>query len=227
MRVAELPAAERPREKLIGQGAASLSDAELLAVLLRTGTRGASVLEFAQRWLGECGGLTELSRLDVRELLRRPGVGPAKATLLAAALELGCRLAREALGDRPLLDRPELVAEYLLRRHADERVEVFGALTLDARHRLLREYALHRGGRTHSDVEPGEVFHEAILDNANALVLWHTHPSGDPSPSADDVELTRRLVEAGRLLNVSVLDHIVVARAGWVSLRQRGAATFA
>jgi DNA repair protein RadC len=227
VKVSELSPSDRPREKLLERGAVALSEAELLAVLLRTGRRGEPVLDLARAWLTETGGLAALARLDVRALLLRPGVGPAKGAMLAAALELGRRLAREALADRPVLDRPELVADVLVRGHARERVELFGVLTLDTRHRLLREHTLHRGARAHSEVEPGEVFHEAILDNAHAVVIWHTHPSGDPSPSADDVELTRRLVEAGRLLNVAVLDHIVVARSGWVSLRQRGVAAFA
>ena len=101
-------------------------------------------------------------------------------------------------------------------------MEQFGAITLDARNRLLRVHELHRGGRSHADVEPSEVFHNAILDNAHAVILWHTHPSGDPAPSEDDVTLTRRLADAGRLLNVPVLDHVIVARSAFVSLRQRG-----
>jgi len=207
---------------MLARGAASLSDAELLAILLRTGRKGESVLELARRWLAEAGGLAGLAALDLAELMRRKGVGSSKATIVAAALELARRLAREQATARPLLDRPELAAEMLARRHADERVEVFGCLSLDARHRLLREHVLHRGGRTHADVEPAEVFRAAIADNANAVIVWHTHPSGEPSPSDDDLALTRQLVAAGRTLNIKVLDHLVIAREGFVSLRQRG-----
>ena len=222
MRVAELDRDERPRERLLEKGPEALSDAELLAVLLGTGTRDAGVLEFAERWLADAGGLEGLAAADRRLLLQRKGIGPAKGSVVAAALELGRRLARRTLGRRPVLDRPEAVADYLARAYGAARVEKFGAITLDARNRMIRVHELHAGGRTHADVEPAEVFHAAILDNANALILWHTHPSGDPSPSEDDAALTRRLAEAGRLLNVAVLDHIVVTREGFVSLRQRG-----
>lgn len=224
MKVADLPIDERPREKLLDKGAASLSDAELLAVLLRTGRHGEPVLELARQWLADAGGLPGLASLDVAELSHRPGVKLAKATVLAAALELGRRLARQGLETRSLLDRPEAAAEFLTRCYAHERVEVFGCLCLDSRHRLLRvrEHLLHRGARTHAEVEPGEVFRAAIADNANALILWHTHPSGDPTPSDDDVNLTRQLVAAGKVLNIRILDHLVIAQGGFVSLRQRG-----
>lgn len=222
MRVAELDRSERPRERLLEKGPESLTDAELLAVLLGTGTREAGVMEFAERWLADAGGLEGLAAADRRWLLKRKGIGPAKGSVVAAALEVGRRLAKRSLAREPILDRPEVVADYLARSYGAARVEKFGAITLDARNRLIRVHELHSGGRTHADVEPSEVFHAAILDNANALILWHTHPSGDPSPSEDDATLTRRLAEAGRLLNVAVLDHIVVTRGGFVSLRQRG-----
>jgi DNA repair protein RadC len=222
MRVAELSRDERPREKLLEKGPEALSDAELLAVLLRTGTSGTDVLEMARRWLDEAGGLENLARSEPHQIVGRRGVGLAKGAVIAAALELGRRLARKGLAGRDLMDRPEAVAEYLGRRYGHERVEVFGALTLDVRHRLLREHELHRGARAHADIEPAEVFHAAIVDNAHCVILWHTHPSGDPAPSGDDEALTRRLADAGRLLGVAVLDHIVIARGGFVSLRQRG-----
>lgn len=222
MRVAELRPEERPREKLLAQGPGALSDVELVAVLLRTGRRGEPVLEMARHWLDEAGGLVGLSRLDMAAILGRAGVGPAKGTVLAAALELGRRLAHAQLAGQPVVDRPELVAQLVERGYGSERVEVFGCLTLDARHRLRRCHVLHRGGRTHADVEPAEVFHRAIADNAHAVVLWHTHPSGDAAPSDDDIALTRQLVEAGTLLNVMVLDHVIVGDGSFVSLRQRG-----
>ncbi len=226
-RVAELLPEERPREKLLTRGAAALSDVELLAVLLRTGGRGEPVLEYARRWLADVGGLTGLAALDASELQVRPGIGVAKSAELAAALELGRRLAFTRLADRPLLDRPELVADYIVQRHGREHVEVFGVLCLDSRHRLVRDLVLHRGARTHTTVEPAEVFRRGITEGANGLIVWHTHPSGDPSPSEDDLDLTRRLVQAGRLLSIAVLDHVVVAGSGFVSLRQRGVVTSA
>jgi DNA repair protein RadC len=226
VRVSELSRSERPREKLLERGPEALSDAELLAVLLRTGTRGTSVLEMAATWLEEAGGLEHLSLSDPRLVMHRKGVGPAKGTVVAAAMELGRRIARRSLVGQAVLDRPESVADYLTRSYGTVRVEVFGSLTLDSRNRLLRVHELHRGARAHSDVEPSEVFNSAITDNAHSLILWHTHPSGDPSPSDDDVSLTRRLADVGRLLNIGVLDHVVVGRGSFVSLRQRGVVRF-
>jgi DNA repair protein RadC len=222
VRVAELDPEERPREKLLERGPAALTDVELLAILLRTGVRGTPVLEFARGWLAETGGLDRLVSADVGQLLRRKGIGAAKAAAVAAALEIGRRIARERLEGRPVLDRPDLVADFLRRVHGRERVELFGCLLLDARNRLLRTLTLHRGGRAQAAVEPAEVFYPAIRDNCHALVLWHTHPSGDCTPSEDDIALTRRLAEAGRLLSIAVLDHLVIGRDGFVSLRQRG-----
>ena len=222
MRVAELDREARPREKLLAQGASALTDQELLAVLLGTGTRGRPVLDLAREWLADAGGLDRLAAQDSVEVRRQKGVGQAKACVVVAALELGRRLARKRLEATPLLDRPELVAEFLTPTWAAERVEMFGCLTLDARNHLLRCHVLHRGARAYSPVEPSEVFRAAIGDGAHGVVLWHTHPSGDPSPSDDDLVLTRRLADAGRLLGIAVLDHLVISRGGFASLRQRG-----
>jgi DNA repair protein RadC len=222
VRVAELEPEARPREKLLARGPAALTDLELVAVLLGTGTRGRPVLDLAREWLAEAGGLDRLAAQDSVEVRRQKGVGKAKACVVAAALELGRRLARKRLEGTPLLDRPELVAEYLTPAWAAERVEVFGCLTLDSRNRLLRCHTLHRGARAYSPVEPSEVFRVAIADAAHGVVLWHTHPSGDPAPSEDDLSLTSRLGDAGRLLGIAVLDHIILGRGGFASLRQRG-----
>lgn len=222
MRIADLPPEQRPREKLRHAGAAALSDAELVAVLLGTGTQGLPVVELAARWLDEVGGLERLAALDLHQVLKRKGIGLAKACVLVATLELGRRLARRRLGGVVLLDRPELIADWLSPAYAHERVEVFGCLTLNSRHHLVRCHELHRGGRAHAEVEPSELFHKAIVDGCHALVIWHNHPSGDPTPSDDDVQLTRRLADAGRLLRIAVLDHLVIAPHGFVSLRQRG-----
>jgi DNA repair protein RadC len=222
MKVAELPRPERPREKLMAQGARSLSDAELLAILLHTGSKNEPVLDLARRWLEEAGGLDRLVAADFDAILAQRGIGPAKGAALAAALELGRRVAWRCLEGQPVLDRPEAVAEFLLRSYGLDRVEVFGVLTLDARNRLVRNHELHRGTRSRADVEPAEIFKVAIAENAHGVIAWHTHPSGDPSPSDDDLDLTRRLAKAGTLLNIALLDHLIVARGGHVSLRRRG-----
>ena len=221
-RISELSREERPREKLLERGPDALSDSELVAVLLRTGVSGTDALELAGKWLEEGGGLEGLARADARQILSRRGVGPAKGAVVAAALELGRRLARKNLAGQQLLDRPEVAADFLALQYGHARVEVFGTLTLDVRHRLLRVHELHRGARSHADIEPAEVFNSAIVDNAHAVIVWHTHPSGDPAPSGDDEALTRRLADAGRLLGIAVLDHLIVALGGFVSLRQRG-----
>ncbi|MEP0773180.1 MAG: DNA repair protein RadC [Acidobacteriota bacterium] len=222
MRVAELPRPQRPREKLWEHGPRQLGDDELLAILLRTGTRGAPVLELAGQLLKDFGGIAGLAQLHLPELRRVKGLGLAKVATLAAALELGRRLARASMRDRRLMDNPELVGEHLTTLYASDGLERFGCLTLDSRHRLIRLHELHEGLRTSASVEPAAVFNAAIRDGAHSVILWHTHPSGDPSPSQDDIELTRRLWQAGELLRIAVLDHLVVAREGWVSLRQRG-----
>ncbi|MGQ9834950.1 MAG: RadC family protein [Thermoanaerobaculaceae bacterium] len=222
MRVSELSEEERPREKLLAHGPAALTNPELLAVLLRTGTAGVDVLDLARDLLQECGGLTGLARLPVSELFAKKGIGKAKAATLAAALELSRRLVGEEARQRPVLNSPEAVYRFLAPRVLSERTEAFGVLTLDVRHHLLREHVLHRGVRDGARVEPAEVFHRAIQDNAHAVILWHTHPSGDPSPSHDDLSLTRTLAEAGKILRIQVLDHVIVASGGFASLRQRG-----
>jgi len=222
MRVAELSREERPREKLLTRGPESLSTAELVAVLLRTGTREEGVLEFAQGWLGEIGGLAGLLRLAPSEILGKKGIGKAKAAALLAALELSRRLAGEQLRVASVLDSPEAVFQFLAPRHAGARLERFGVLTLNVRHRLIAEHVVHEGTRDGAQVEPGEVFRRAILDNAHAVILWHNHPSGDPTPSQDDLLLTRTLVEAGKVLRIAVLDHLVLGAEGFVSFRRQG-----
>jgi DNA repair protein RadC len=193
-----------------------------VAILLRTGTKKQGVLELASSLLAQAGGLTGLLRLAPRDILDKKGIGKAKAATLLAALELSRRLVRDQLRTLPVLDSPEAVFELLAPACLAERVELFGVLTLDARHRLIGEHLLHRGVRNGAQVEPAEVFHKAIQDNAHAVILWHNHPSGDPTPSSDDLALTRTLVEAGKVLRIAVLDHLIVAAGGFVSLRRQG-----
>jgi DNA repair protein RadC len=210
---------QRPRERLLDSGAESLSEAELLAVLLRTGTRGQSAVDVAQQLLAEGGGLRGVARLSAAELQGRPGIGGAKAAALCAALELGRRLSLEALGEAETLDRPDLVGRFLVARLGNQRREVFGILSLDTRKRLIRPRELWEGTRTHAPVDPQELFRAALIDDAAALILFHNHPSGVLDPSADDLALTRRLVRAGDVVGIEVLDHFLVAGPEWVSFR--------
>lgn len=218
--IREMEPSQRPRERLLTCGPEVLSDAELIAVLLRTGAVGRGVVADAHHLLAETGGLAELARLGARELVGRRGVGPAKASVLLAALELGRRLAATELAARERLDRPEEAGRYLCGRLAGAREEVFGAVHLDARHRVLAIRTYGRGTRNHAPVDPAEIFRSALLDHAVGLVAFHNHPSGDLEPSGDDLALTRRLAHGGETVGVSVLDHVIVGQGRWLSLRQ-------
>lgn len=221
--IRELPAGERPRERLLTQGAGALSDGELVAVLLRTGVAGRSALALATELLLERGGLAGLLDSAPSDL-RRGGLGPAKAASVLAAVELGRRLARHEVAERSPMDRPATVARYLEMRFGRRGQEVVGAVFLDTRNRLLGEAELYRGTLNRALVEPREVLREALARTAAGMVFFHTHPSGDPTPSAEDLTFTRRLAEAGELVGVSLVDHLVLGHGGrWVSLRQRGA----
>jgi DNA repair protein RadC len=220
-RVLDLPPEERPRERLARLGAAALSARELVSVLVGTGARGASSLALADDLLR--AGLRPLASRSFRELEAIRGLGPAKAARLVAALELGARVASDSGAPSPLLDSPEAVGRYLLPRYSTRPVEVFGLLALDVRRRLRREAVVSVGCLTASLVHPREVFQEAVVSRAAALVLFHNHPSGDPEPSAEDLALTRRLVSAGELMGIEVLDHVVLGAGRFVSLQQRGA----
>jgi DNA repair protein RadC len=219
-RVNELPAEERPRERLARHGASSLATRELLALLLGAGSRRASVLELADGLLGS--GLRGLAARSLADLEGEHGLGRAKATRLLAALELGSRLASEGAGAAPVLRTPEDAARHLMPRYAARPVETFGLLALDVRHRLKKEAVVSVGCLTSSLVHPREVFQEGVVARAAALILFHNHPSGDPEPSSEDVALTRRLASAGMLMGIEVLDHVILGAGRFVSLKQRG-----
>jgi DNA repair protein RadC len=213
---------DRPRERLLRLGPAALSDAELLSLLLRTGERGADALAVASRLLESSGGLFGLARAGVRELDGARGIGPAKSAAVCASLELGRRVAARRLHPGASIRGP---ADVFAHFHPSLRLvphEKFIALLLDGRQRVLREHVVSQGTLTASLVHPREVFRPALRESAAALILVHNHPSGDPSPSSEDREVTRRLVRAGKLLGVRVLDHVVVAERGYCSLNEEG-----
>jgi DNA repair protein RadC len=213
-----------PRERLRALGPEALDDAELLALLLRTGTRGRPAHTLARELLAS-QGLKGLARTLPTELERHEGVGPAKAATLLAALEIGRRLAERRLENGDPIRGPEDVFLHFHERLRDMPHEQFHLLLLDGRHRVLREVMASRGTLTASLVHPREVFRPAVREGAAAIVVVHNHPSGDPGPSVEDREVTRRLVQAGALLGVPLLDHVVVAERGWVSLRGEGELT--
>jgi DNA repair protein RadC len=191
-----------------------------VSVLIGTGARGTSALDVAEQLLSS--GLNTLASRSMHELEGARGLGRAKAARLLAALELGARVASDPGGVAPALDSPEAAGRYLLPRYAARPVETFGLLALDVRHRLRREAVVSVGCLTASLVHPREVFQEAVVSRAAALVLFHNHPSGDPEPSGEDLSLTRRLAAAGTLMGIEVLDHLVLGAGRFVSLKERG-----
>jgi len=221
--IREMPEDERPRERLLAVGGAALSDAELVALLLRTGHPGCSALQMAGTLLREHGGLAGLVGVPVTGL-RRFGLGDAKAAALLAAVELARRLARQQLPARQPLARPAEVARYLVLRYQQRDQEVMGALFLDVRHGLIADREIFRGTLHRAAVEPREILKECLARGAAGFALFHTHPSGDPTPSAEDVMFTRRMAEAAAVVGVELVDHLVLGASGrWVSLRERGA----
>jgi DNA repair protein RadC len=216
---------ERPRERLARAGAQSLSSAELLALVLRTGTRGRPADQLAARLLARFSSLDGIARAGQAELCSVAGIGPAKVASLRAAFEVGTRLLQTPLHPGEKLGSPDQVFEHFDARLRRARQEMFFALLLDSRHRLIREVEVSRGSLNQSLVHPREVFAPALRESAAAILVLHNHPSGDPHPSREDHEVTRRLVRAGEILGVRLLDHVVIgagayksfARSGWLS----------
>lgn len=221
-RITDIAVRERPRERLAVLGAEALSDAELVAILLRAGIEGLNAVQLAQSLLIEAGGLPGLHRTPYEGLCQRRGIGPAKAAQLKAAIELGRRLAVASPQEKPLIQSPEEAARLLMYEMGALEQEHMRVLLLDTRNRLVRIVDLYRGSLNTSLVRVGEVFRDAIRSNAASIIVAHNHPSGDPTPSPEDVAITRALVEAGRLMDIEVLDHLVIGRNRYVSLKAQG-----
>ena len=220
--IKDLPIDERPRERLARAGEGALSTTELLAIILRTGVGGESVLDMASRLISRYGGLPGLARASLTELQSEKGLGPAKTAQLKAALELGRRMLLTAPDDRFIIRSPSDVAQLLIAEMAHLEQEHFRVLYLDTRNRLLGIETVYVGSLNASHIRVSEVFREAVKRNCAAIIAVHNHPSGDPTPSSEDVEVTRRLVAAGSLLDIEVLDHLIVGQQRFVSLRERG-----
>ncbi len=218
----DLPPADRPRDRLLHHGAQALATVELLAITLRSGPGGEHVLRLAERVLAQFHGLTGLARASITELTGVRGIGRVKAVEIKAALELGRRLTASSLADRPRISSPADAAELLLSEMALLEQEHLRVVLLDTRNRVLRAPTIYIGSLNVSVVRVGELFRAAIRDNAAALILAHNHPSGDPNPSPEDVRVTRQVVAAGRLLDIQVLDHLIIGRGNFVSLKERG-----
>lgn len=211
---------DRPREKLERTGAGALGDNELLAIVLGHGAPRAGALELANAVLAATGGLHGLARASIDDLREVPGIGAARAAQLLAAVEAGRRTLVRGRRERPQIVTPRDAAELLLPQFGDRSVEHFGIVLLDTKHRVLRSTLLSIGTLDASIVHPREVFREATRGGAAAIVLFHNHPSGDPMPSDDDIELTGRLVRAGQLMGIDVIDHLILAESRFCSLRE-------
>ena len=219
--VKEMPAEERPRERLAHAGPQALSTTELLAIILRTGVGGENVLNMSTRILAQYGGLAGLARADFAQLKAVKGLGPAKTAQLLAAFELGRRLTLEAPEERLQIRSPADAAHFLTPLIGHKEQENFVVLYLDTRNRVTDREILYKGSLNTSLVRVAEVFRGAIRRNSAGIIVAHNHPSGDPNPSPEDIALTRRLVEAGKLLEVDLLDHLVIGQNRYVSLRER------
>ncbi|MGQ9625408.1 MAG: RadC family protein [Anaerolineae bacterium] len=220
--IKELPSEERPRERLMRYGAGALSNAELLAIILRVGVGGENVLALSARLLARYGSLDGLARAGFDELCAEKGVGEAKSAQLKAALELGRRLLISSPEERPQVRSPADAANLLLLEMGLLEQEQLRTILLDTRNHVLGIPTIYIGSLNTSVVRIGELFRQAIKANCAAIILVHNHPSGDPTPSPEDVHLTRQVIEAGKLLDIEVLDHLIIGRQRYVSLKERG-----
>ena len=219
-RIRDLPAADRPRERLRDAGAGALSNQELLAILLRTGSANESALAVAARLLGRFEGLVGLARSSFAELCAEHGLGEAKAAQLQAALELGRRVVAAQPEERALIRYPIDVANLLQGEMGLLDQEHLRVLLLNTRNQVLATHEVYHGNVNTAVVRIGELFREALRQNAPCIILVHNHPSGDPAPSSDDVAMTRQAIEAGELLDIEVLDHIIIAHGKFVSMKE-------
>jgi DNA repair protein RadC len=220
----DVPTAERPRERLAQRGAAGLTTAELLALLWGSGSRGTSALDIAASVLAQLGGISGLAAASASELQVVPGVGPARAAQVEAALELGRRQLADWPSGRWQIRAPRDIADRLVLQMGRLEREELRAVLLNARNVVLRVATVYQGNVSSSLVRIGELFRDAVRWNATGVILVHNHPSGDPTPSPDDLHLTAEALAAGRLLDIEVLDHLVIGHDAWVSLRDRGVA---
>ena len=221
-RIADLHETERPRERLAELGAQALNPAELLAILLRVGVPGENAVQVGQRLLKKFGGLRGLHRAPLEELIKEHGIGSAKAVQIKAAIELGRRLNSEAGEEQVTINSPEDAARLVSYEMSALEEEHLRVIMLDTRNHVLHIEEVYHGSVNTSQVRVGEVFKGAIRRNATALIVVHNHPSGDPTPSPDDLAVTRACVEAGKLLELEVLDHLVIGQGRYVSMKERG-----
>lgn len=221
-RITDLQENDRPRERLYSLGAKVLSNAELIAILLRVGVPGENAVQVSQRLLYKFKGLGGLHRAPFDELCEQHGIGAAKAAQIKAAIELGRRLNEEGPIERAVINSPADAADLVRYEMGALEQEHLRVMLLDRRNKVMEISEIYRGSVNSSQVRVGEVFKEAVRKNASSLIVIHNHPSGDPTPSPDDVAVTRAIIQAGKLLDIDVLDHLVIGEGKWVSLKERG-----
>lgn len=220
--IKEMPIEERPREKLISYGKSRLSNSELIAILLGSGIKGRTALELAADLLYKTGGINHLSDQSISELSLVKGIGSSKAARLVAAFEVGRRVADFTPGDKVLLNSPVQVADYLRPRLSSLKQEVFLAVMLDIKSQVIKIEEISRGSLSRSIVHPREVFKAAVKASAAGIIVGHNHPSGNPAPSPEDLHITRKLIEAGEIMGIKLLDHIIIGENKYLSLREEG-----
>lgn len=218
----DIPQEQRPRERMLEVGAGALSHTELLAILLRTGTEQESAIHIAQRILNEAGSLRNLVDMSVDELCQLKGIGPAKAIQLKAGIELGQRVMQTRFAERPVIRSPRDAADLLMEQLRYLQKEHFVCLFLNTKNHVISQETLSMGSLNASIVHPREVFRAAMKCSSASIVCAHNHPSGDPAPSPEDIQLTRRLVKAGEIVGIDVLDHIVIGDGKYASLKEQG-----
>lgn len=216
------PEKERPRERLIKYGAESLSDAQLLAIILRTGNKGQSVIDLSLSILDKYKSLRNIDNTSIKELSSFKGLGISKITQIKAAFEIGKRLMAETLEDQPVFSSHHSVYSYFAPKFKNLKKEQFFSLLLDVKNRLIKEYKVSEGSLEKSVVHPREAFKEAIKESAASIIFIHNHPSGDPTPSKDDIILTERLKNTGEIIGINVLDHVIIGDGKFVSMREKG-----
>jgi DNA repair protein RadC len=221
VKIKDMPLSERPRERLIRHGSEALSNAELLAILLRTGTKRESVLSLATRILSEYS-LKDLASASVAELKKIHGISDAKACQIAACFELARRLAEDRAEEKPVIKSSGDAFRVLYPRLAQRKVEIFAGIYLNSKNRVLRLVNISQGGLEASVVQPREVFRIALEEASTRVIVAHNHPSGDPEPSSEDIAITKALKRAGELLGIELLDHLIIGDGRYVSLRDRG-----
>ena len=223
-RIKDLGPSDRPRERLRSQGADALSPAELLAILLRSGVAGLNAVQLAQELLDKFEGLLGLHAADYADLVQCRGVGPAKAAQIKAAIELGNRLVAEAISEGQTIHSPEQAVDALIYEMSALGQEHLKVLLLDTRNRLIRTVEVYHGSLNTSLIRIAEVFRDAVRNNAASIIVVHKHPSGDPTPSPEDIAVTRAIVEAGKLLDIEVLDHLIIGKGKrrYTSLKATG-----